>query len=365
MAERLLPGDPAPWFTARTTTNPHYWFQSVAGRYVVLCFFGSAAQPDAAKALAAVAARRHLLTGESVAFFGVSVDPDDAAPGRVREFLPGIRCFWDFDRAVSILYGAAAKDEGGAGEYRPHWLVLDPMLRVMWAAPLAATERVLDLVATLPPVDAHAGMALTAPVLMLPRVFEPELCRRLIALYDQHGGTDSFFMREMGGRTHGVMDRDIKRRQDHTIEDPAIRAETRVRIARRIIPEIGKAFAFRATRIERFIVACYDATTGGFFSPHRDNTTTGTAHRRFAITINLNAEDYEGGDLRFPEFGSRTYRAPTGGAVVFGCSLLHEATKVTKGRRYAFLPFLYDEEGAKIREANAHSIVHPDRIETP
>ena len=84
--------------------------------------------------------------------------------------------------------------------------------------------------------------------------------------------------------------------------------------------------------------------SGGFFKPHRDNTTAGTAHRRFAVTINLNAGDYEGGDLRFPEFGSRTYRAPTGGAVVFSCALLHEATPVTRGKRYAFLPFLYDDE---------------------
>jgi hypothetical protein len=27
-------------------------------------------------------------------------------------------------------------------------------------------------------------------------------------------------------------------------------------------------------------------------------------------------------------------------------------SRVTKGRRFAFLPFLYDEEAAKVREAN-------------
>jgi len=70
------------------------------------------------------------------------------------------------------------------------------------------------------------------------------------------------------------------------------------------------------------------------------------------VTINLNAGDYEGGDLRFPEFGQRTYRAPTGGAILFSCSLLHEATPVTRGRRFAFLPFLYDEDAARLREAN-------------
>jgi predicted 2-oxoglutarate/Fe(II)-dependent dioxygenase YbiX len=71
------------------------------------------------------------------------------------------------------------------------------------------------------------------------------------------------------------------------------------------------------------------------------------------VTVNLNAEEYDGGDLCFPEFGPRTYRAPTGGAVVFSCALLHQATPVTRGRRFAFLPFLYDEDGAKLREQNA------------
>src|SRR6185503_17288459 len=122
-------------------------------------------------------------------------------------------------------------------------------------------------------------------------------------------------------------------------------------VRRRLTPAIRHAFQFAATRMERYIVACYEAGSG-HFRPHRDNTTRGTAHRRFAVTINLNAGDYDGGDLRFPEYGARTYRAPTGGAVVFSCSLLHEATPVTRGTRYAFLPFLYDDEAARIREEN-------------
>ena len=120
-----------------------------------------------------------------------------------------------------------------------------------------------------------------------------------------------------------------------------------------------KAFRFEVTRIERYIVACYDAEDGGYFRPHRDNLTSGTAHRQFACSINLNAEEFEGGDLRFPEYGARTYRPPTGGAVVFSCSLLHEATPVTRGTRYAFLPFLYDEAGEKIRRQNLHLIELP------
>ena len=62
--------------------------------------------------------------------------------------------------------------------------------------------------------------------------------------------------------------------------------------------------------------------------------------------MNLNG-DYEGCDLIFPEFGRRTYRAPVGGAIVFSCGALHEVTPITKGKRYAFLPFLYGEAEAQ------------------
>jgi hypothetical protein len=38
--------------------------------------------------------------------------------------------------------------------------------------------------------------------------------------------------------------------------------------------------------------------------------------------------------------------------VVFPCALLHAVSRVTAGRRYAFLPFLYDDAAARLREAN-------------
>jgi hypothetical protein len=32
--------------------------------------------------------------------------------------------------------------------------------------------------------------------------------------------------------------------------------------------------------------------------------------------------------------------------------MLHAVSNVTRGRRFAFLPFLYDDEAARLREAN-------------
>ena len=42
--------------------------------------------------------------------------------------------------------------------------------------------------------------------------------------------------------------------------------------------------------------------------------------------------------------------------MVFSCSLLHEATPVTRGRRYAFLPFFFDEAGEALRQKNLHTL---------
>ncbi|MFW2829167.1 2OG-Fe(II) oxygenase [Sphingomonas sp. ID0503] len=351
-ATTFYPGDPAPWFRAATTTVARFNFDTVAGRHVALLFYGTAGVPQAKAALDAVVASRHIFDDRTLCFFGVTADPADVDAGRVAEHVPGIRHFVDNDRAVSTLYGRI-ETEGGKVSYAPLWIVLDPTLRVVFTAPIGETEEVLRRLAA---IQDRPLPSLPAPVLVVPRVIEPAMCRQLVDLYEARGGQSSGFMREIDGKTVAVRDTAFKRRADCQIEDEALRTQLRLRLHRRLVPEIRKAFQFEATRIERYIVACYDGGEQGFFRAHRDNTTPGTAHRRFAVTINLNAEEYDGGNLRFPEFGEQSFRAPTGGAVVFSCSLLHEAQPVTRGRRYAFLPFLYDDAGAKIREANLHTL---------
>ena len=212
--------------------------------------------------------------------------------------------------------------------------------------------QLINILSQFPKIPEPKMAAVQAPVLVVPRIFEPQLCQALIAYYNQHGGEESGFMREVKGRTTLINDDSFKRRRDQEILDQELRNAAMYRIHDRLAPEIAKAFQFQATRIERHIIACYNSTSGGFFRPHRDNTTKGTAHRKFAVSLNLNTGEYEGGCLRFPEFGRQTYTAPAGGAIVFSCSLLHEATAVTKGSRYAYLPFLYDDAAAKIRERN-------------
>jgi predicted 2-oxoglutarate/Fe(II)-dependent dioxygenase YbiX len=343
----LSVGELAPRTKFATAANPTFQSSALAGRWVI---FAAAADADGeAGLLGKLRALGPRLDGWDTIAFVIRRNPDALLASEMEA--PGLRFVLDPEHET-----ARAFDLTGGG-----WLLLDPMLRVHATSGLADTEAFLRQVVALPGSARHAGCDLVAPILLAPRVFEPEICRRLIALYEADGGAPSGVMREIDGRTVPVLD-DFKRRRDAFVTEEPFQNQLRVRIARRLVPEIERALQFTVTRIERYIVACYDADSGGYFRPHRDDTTKGTAHRKFAVSINLN-DDFEGGDLRFPEFGPQTYRPPAGGAVVFSCSLLHEATPVTRGRRYAFLPFLFDEEGARIRRENLQYLDPPSQAE--
>lgn len=331
--------------------HPNYAFHTVAGR-PVLMFFMMSASVDMVRAVDDALGSDPIFDDTSACYFGVSVDPTDQSEKRLNTRIPGRRYILDANAAVSTLFGAAAAEQK---IYEPYLITLDHRLRVTakfspgdWKAALAEIRR----------LSAEMAIEVPAPVLVATRILEPALCQELIDYYARAGGEPSGFTVEVDGKTVIKEDPMHKLRSDCAIEDEALRNAISGSINMRLRPLIQQAFNFDASRIERFIVACYDSTSGGYFRPHRDNTTKGTAHRRFAVSINLN-DDFEGGDLRFPEFGAKTYRPPVGGAVVFGCGLLHEATPVTRGRRFATLPFLYDDAASKIREAN-NAYLSPD-----
>ena len=165
----LTRGDPAPRFEAATASNPRYIFDTVTGRYVVLCFFVSGGTPGAAAALEAVAANRHRFDDQRLCFFGVTVDPADRDDGCIQQSLPGVRYFRDFDGSVSRSYGAIPR-EAAAGEpvnARQFWVLLDPTLRVLDVVPFkpggAECAELFARLDALPPPHLHAGQPLQAP----------------------------------------------------------------------------------------------------------------------------------------------------------------------------------------------------------
>ncbi len=237
----------------------------------------------------------------------------DESETRVADFYPGYRYLWDFDGAVSALYGAIPKGAhtGKNVSVRRLWVILDPTLRILNVVPFSPdiddVARVVAELTSLPPPSRFAGIELQAPILFLPNVFEPAFCRHLIGLYESHGGEESGFMREVNGKTVAVQDHNHKRRRDYTIENADLIRACQAWFQRRVTPEILKIHQFKVTRMERYIVSCYAAEDGAHFRAHRDNTTAGTAHRRFAVSVNLN-DDFDGGEVSFPSTGHEALR---------------------------------------------------------
>lgn len=201
------------------------------------------------------------------------------------------------------------------------------------------------------PREAPHEIILPAPVLMLPNVLPAPLCARLIAWFEANPSMEGE-VASMGpdGQPVSRIDRAKKSRRDM----PVAPCEPLYPILHDAIlghcaPEMARAFQARVTHLDRLLIARYD-DTGGWFRRHRDNLAPSVAFREFAISVNLN-EDYDGGHLIFPEYNDHAYRPRTGAGAIFSTSLLHEATPVTRGRRYVLLTFMHGDAAEVRRQA--------------
>lgn len=352
----IAPREPAPLFSLPSNGTKDFILRDQAGKPLVLVFYASDRLP-ACRGIGRQI-QTHLPEFEALGAKVVSISPDPLALRQEVAQQEG----WTFpvlaDEAlqVSQLYGVCRAQVGADGVtqavYQRVAVLLDRNLRVVQAWILANDAPFAPILTVLReqfPPQPDIDVPMQAPVLLIPNVLSREFCRHLIEVWETRGHTDSGFMKRDGEKTVGYIDHSFKIRQDHFVQDEELKRAIDRPIQRIVFPEIEKAFSYKATRREDYKIACYDATTGGFFRAHRDNTTGGTAHRRFAMSINLNTEEYEGGYLRFPEYGPYRYRPGTGSAVVFNCSLLHEATDILSGRRFVLLAFFYGEEEAQAR----------------
>ena len=244
--------------------------------------------------------------------------------------------------------GAVAR---GLGLAPPALLVIDCGGRLSAIHAGADLELAVTEARRLQAATAPVLAAVQAPVLLLDAVLEPALCDELIAHWQ--AGEKLADGVAASGRGMRVADAQVKRRRDVVLDRMALYARFRDRVGRRVLPQIAKAFTVKITQMEAPRIGCYAADGGGWFRRHRDNMTKFTAHRLFAMSLNLN-DDYEGGEVWFPEYGRQLYRPPPGGAVVFSCSLLHEVVPVRRGRRFGAFTFFHDQAGeARVQQLMA------------
>ncbi len=325
------------------------FYEFATGKPMLLAACGSE-WTDAARDrfVAAVDERARALAIQSVVF--VSSLPADAATATTDDgsTIPTRAVVIDSEGTLRRrLFGRIVDGSEGA------LLITDPNLRVLEGA--AVEPAALQTTALAAGIDslvadalayvakeADAGPAV-APVLVIPRVLPVELCRGLIQSFATWNVRSSPMPTANGNGL--AVDRKRKSRLDAFIEDPKLEKELTTFIANRVLPEIFKAFSYRATRFERFKLVCYRASDAGHFDAHRDNTAPTTAHRHFALTLNLNGGEYEGGALEFPEYGpSCAYDVAAGSAIIFSCTHAHRVGPVTKGERFALISFTFGEE---------------------
>jgi hypothetical protein len=160
-------------------------------------------------------------------------------------------------------------------------------------------------------LSAEAPLALSAvaPVLILPRVLDEETCRRLLS-------------------------REGLSAMPAPIADPAEAEALSRLLLRRIGPEVDRVFSFDDFHFESLALRQEEAAAGsGTLDRRRDNSDPETTGRSFALILDLQAGAYQGGGLRFPEYGPHLYRPATGAALVHAGGMLRELLPIESGRR--------------------------------
>jgi predicted 2-oxoglutarate/Fe(II)-dependent dioxygenase YbiX len=341
-AVTLRPGDKLPFCYGMDEAQRYWSFEDQAGRAGVLLVAGSAPPSE----LADVAERLAKL-GETIASAGAQV-------------------------RVLVQAGAAgwrsASPPGGIGLAHvvdprlfeavdaPAVVVCDRAMRFVARFDLARVLKAPDaLLACLYalPREAAQEVRTPAPVLITPGVLDRETCARLIARFEGGEHVEGAMASvDADGAAINRVDAAKKRRRDLTL-DPAepLFAEVVGALSSRLVPEIRKAFQVQVAHLDRVLIARYD-DTGGYFRRHRDNSSAHLAYREFALSLNLNTDEYEGGELVFPEFNDHRHNPPAGAGAVFSASLLHEALPVTRGARYVLLTFLHSDAAEARRQAS-------------
>jgi len=313
----------------------------IAGNHIVLvlCDPAGPRQPDC---LRRIADAHDALTAAGALVFAVTPrTPADNTALRTDLGLP-FPVLSDPERRIVAAFGSAAT--------APVALVVRPNLHIMAifgpdeADPVATTLAVIAR-------DADNRRPRRgerhAPILTIPDVLSRSDCQKLINIYTLQGNV----MVEPGHGSRNmttdykmrIPDYGRQDRIDHWVISPETTNFIVGRLRARVFPEIEKAFHYRITRYERFRIGCYRGERGGEAHGHRDNTAPIAAHRRFAVSVNLNSEQFEGGELRFPEYGGQLYSPATGEAIAFSSSILHEPLHVTSGTRFVLLSFLFGE----------------------
>jgi hypothetical protein len=303
----LLPGDRVPEFVLPDAeTRLHNFYDRVRGRPAVLVLAANTARQEQWDEIKGYADIALVLDSAGVDLFIVTNDGVESM-AMVSKAIPA-PAIWlaDIKGVVNLALRTGGKlDKSGLIS-----LFLDSNQRVI-AIKGAEPGHAPWALGVLRGLSAEVPLALgtVAPVLILPRVLDEEACRRLLS---QEGLSIT----------------------PAPIANPAEAEALSRLLLRRIGPEVDRVFSFDDFRFESLALRQEDAAAGSSaLDRRRDNSDPETTGRSFALILDLEAGAYEGGGLRFPEYGPHIYRPAAGAALVHAGGILRELLPVTSGRR--------------------------------
>ena len=312
---------------------------AVAGHPLVIAFWPRLDADPVKAAMASLATLLPALAAEGARVFALTLANARAA-GEANSPVPVLL---DRDGKAFAAFGAGTRDQPTTIVMRQN----NHVYALFKGDAGAQAEAALSAVRALLAERRTGALVPHPPILVVPDVLSLADCRRLIQVYETRG---KVFVEPGHGDDHMTTDYKMRipeygraDRIDHWIVDKDTASFIDGRLGSRLFPEIRKAFQYPVTRRERMRIGCYTGSRGGEAHGHRDDSEVISAHRRFAMSINLNSEEFEGGALRFLEYGDQEYRPATGAAIVFSSSILHEALEVRAGRRFVLLAFLFGE----------------------
>jgi hypothetical protein len=303
----LLPGDRIPEFILPDAeARLHNFYELVRGRPAVLVLAANTARQEQWDEIKGYADIAPVLDNAGVDLFIVTNDGIESMT-MVSKAIPA-PAIWlaDIKGVVNLALRTGGKlDKSGLIS-----LFIDSDQRVI-AIKGAEPGHAPWALSVLRGLSAEAPLALgaVAPVLILPRVLDEETCRRLLS------------------------------REGLSITPTPIANPTEAEalsrlLLRRIGPEVDRVFSFDDFRFESLALRQEDAAAGSSaLDRRRDNSDPEAAGRSFALILDLEPGAYEGGGLRFPEYGPHLYRLATGAALVHAGGILRELLPITSGRR--------------------------------
>jgi predicted 2-oxoglutarate/Fe(II)-dependent dioxygenase YbiX len=327
-------GQRAPQVVGATESGRFYSLEIQAGRPAVLLFLHGCGPAAARVLLDALEPARAPLQEAGV----------DLAPLAPQE-LAYAEAFAGAALGETVVYAASPGPAWTMGG--PSALVIDRAGRIVQQTVVYSADDLLQAIAYAAPrlkSEPARRCVSSAPALILPNLLTPADCRALIDRFEQADHRAGVMAGVERGRAVVKLDESKKRRRELMLEPGSPEHETILGVLNgACAPEIKRAFQVEIAHADRILLARYD-DSGGYFKRHRDDAAPQTAFREFAVSINLNTGDYEGGELLFPEFDDHRYSPPAGSAIIFSASLLHEAAPVTRGTRYVALSFLFSAQ---------------------